>query len=319
MGKILETGLKAVSSEIKALETVKKQLGKTFEDAVNLIYNMKGKVVITGMGKSGIIAQKIAGTLTSTGTQAFYLNPADASHGDLGMIRKKDIVIALSKSGESDEIIKILPYLKRLGISLITITSRPGSVLGANSEVVIDMGFDDEACLLNLAPTSSSTAQLVIGDAIAIALIDLKNFSEEDYGQLHPSGLLGKKLLKVNDLMHKGKDLPLVKKNSSMKEVITTIIEKKFGVAIIVDNNNKLAGIIVDGDIKRILMKTDRIMEKKASEFMTAGPATINRDEFISKALKIMQGKITSLVIKNEKGEPVGLLHIHDILKAGIY
>ncbi len=316
MGKILKTGLKAIELEISALEITKKRLGKNFEDAVNLIYNTKGKAIVTGMGKSGIIAMKIAGTLTSTGTPAFYLNPADAAHGDLGMIEKRDVVIALSKSGETDEIINILPYLKRFSIPLISITSKPNSILAKNSNVIIDMGVEEEACLLNLAPTSSTTAQLVIGDALAIALIEMRNFSEEDYAGFHPSGMLGKKLLKVSDLMHTGRGLPIVKMNSSMKEVITTIIDKKLGVAIVVDDEKKLAGIIVDGDIKRILMKTDRIMERKAKEFMTKNPNTIDADELIGKALEIMEGKITSLVIKNKKGEPEGILHIHDILKS---
>lgn len=319
MGKILETGLKAITSEIEALELVKKRLGKNFEEAVNLVYNIKGKVIITGIGKSGIIGKKIAGTLTSTGTPAFFLNPADASHGDLGMVQRDDIVIALSKSGESDEIVKILPYIKRFNVPFITITSKPDSILAKNSKVVIDMGVEDEACPLNLAPTSSSTAQLVIGDAIAIALIELRNFTKEDYAQFHPSGLLAKKLLKVGDLMHRRDELPLVNENSTMKEVITTIIEKKFGAAIIVNDDKKLAGIIVDGDLKRILMKTEHILDKKASEFMTENPKTIKVDELVAGALKIMEGKITSLIIKNDKNEPVGLLHIHDILKAGTY
>ncbi len=319
MGEILKTGLKAIEDEIEALKIVKKKLGKNFEDAVNLIYNIKGKVVVTGMGKSGVIAKKIAATLTSTGTPAFYLNPAEGSHGDLGIILRDDIVIALSKSGETDEIVRILPYLKRFSIPLITITSKPDSIIAKNSDVIINMGIEDEACPLNLAPTSSSTAQLVIGDAIAIALLKLRNFTEQDFALLHPGGLLSKKLLKVKDLMHTGDELPLVQENATMKEVITTIIDKRLGVAIIVNNKNKLVGIIVDGDLKRILMKTDYIMDKKASEFMTRNPKTIDAEELVAKALKIMEGKITSLIIKNENDEPIGLLHIHDILKAGIY
>ncbi len=319
MGEILKTGLKVINDEIKALEVAKKKLGKNFEEAVRLIYNTKGKVIVTGMGKSGVIAKKIAATLTSTGTPAFYLNPAEGSHGDLGIILREDVVIALSKSGETDEIVRILPYLKRFNIPLITITSKPNSIIARNSDVVINIGIEDEACPLNLAPTSSSTAQLVIGDAIAIALLKLRNFTEQDFALLHPGGLLSKKLLKVKDLMHTGDELPLVNENATMREVITTIIDKKFGVAIIVNDKNKLVGIIVDGDLKRILMKTDYIMDKKASQFMTRNPKTIDADELVAKALKVMEGKITSLIIKNEKDEPIGLLHIHDILKAGIY
>lgn len=319
MDEILKTGIKVIDDEIKALQTAKKKLGKNFEEAVKLIYNTRGKVIVTGMGKSGVIAKKIAATLTSTGTPAFYLNPAEGSHGDLGIILREDIVIALSKSGETDEIVRILPYLKRFNIPLITITSKPNSIIARNSDVVINMGIEDEACPLNLAPTSSSTAQLVIGDAIAIALLKLRNFTEQDFALLHPGGLLSKKLLKVKDLMHTGDQLPLVNENATMREVISTIIDKKFGVAIIVNDKNKLVGIIVDGDLKRILMRTDYIMDKKASQFMTKNPKTIDADELVAKALKIMEGKITSLIIKNEKDEPIGLLHIHDILKAGIF
>jgi arabinose-5-phosphate isomerase len=316
---ILKTGLKVIEDEISALEIVKSKLGKSFINAVKLIYECKGKVVVTGMGKSGLIASKIAATLTSTGTPAFYLNPAEGIHGDIGILLKDDVLIALSKSGETDEIIKILPYIKRLNIPLITITSRPNSILAQQSDIVINMGVEDEACPLNLAPTSSSTAELVIGDAIAIALLKLRNFSEEDFALLHPGGLLSKKLLKVKDIMHKGDELPIVNENETMRKVIATIIEKKLGVAIIVNDDNKLTGIIVDGDLKRILMKTEHIMDKKAKEFMTKDPKTIDGDELVAKALKIMEGKITSLIIKNENNEPIGLLHIHDILKAGIY
>ncbi|MBN1898367.1 MAG: KpsF/GutQ family sugar-phosphate isomerase [Spirochaetes bacterium] len=319
MVDIVKVGLKVIQDEIKALEMVKKKIGPHFEKAVKLIYNSKGKVIVTGMGKSGIIAKKIAATLTSTGTPAFYLNPAEGSHGDLGNILRDDVVIALSKSGETDEIVRILPYLKRFNISLISITSRPHAVISKNSNVVLNMGVENEACPLNLAPTCSSTAQLVIGDAIAVALLKLKKFTKEDFALFHPGGLLSKKLLKVKDLMHIGNQLPLVNERATMRDVIHTIIDKRFGVAIIVDGQKKLKGVIVDGDLKRILLKTENIMDKKASEFMTKEPKTISEDEFVARALQIMEGKITSLLIINEEDQPKGLLHIHDILKAGIY
>lgn len=316
--KILKTGIDTIQKEIQALEILKTRMNESFTKAIELIYNCKGKVVVIGMGKSGLIGKKIAATLTSTGTPAFFLNPAEGSHGDIGLILKGDIVLSLSKSGETDEIVKIIPFLKRIDAKLISITSSPGSIISKNSDVVLDIGVGKEACPLNLAPTSSTTAQLVLGDAIAVALLKMKNFTEKDFALIHPGGLLSKQLLKVKDMMHSGDDLPLVNEKESMKKVISKIIEKKFGAAIIVNDCNKLKGVIVDGDLKRILMKTENFMDKPAMEFMSAHPRTINKDELIAKALTFMEGKITSLIVKNEKNEPIGILHIHDILKSGV-
>ncbi len=315
---ILKSGIDTIQKEIQALEILKTRMNESFTKAIELIYNCKGKIVVIGMGKSGLIGKKIAATLTSTGTPAFFLNPAEGSHGDIGLILKGDIVLSLSKSGETDEIVKIIPFLKRIDAKLISITSSPGSIISKNSDVVLDIGVGKEACPLNLAPTSSTTAQLVLGDAIAVALLKMKNFTEKDFALIHPGGLLSKQLLKVKDMMHSGDDLPLVNEKESMKKVISKIMEKKFGVAIIVNDCNKLKGVIVDGDLKRILMKTENFMDKPALEFMSAHPSTINKDELIAKALTLMEGKITSLIVKNEKDEPIGILHIHDILKSGV-
>lgn len=316
---VLKLGIDTLDKEINALEILKKRMDQNFVDAVELIFRSSGKVVITGMGKSGLIGQKIAATMTSTGTPAFFLNPAEGCHGDLGVILRDDIVIALSKSGETDEIVKIIPFLKRFKIKLITITSAPKSIIAKNSDIILNLGVVEEACPLNLAPTSSTTAQLVLGDALAVALLKMKNFTEKDFALYHPGGLLSKQLLKVEDLMHKGDALPLVNELESMKEVLSKIIEKKLGVAVIVDNKNKLKGVIVDGDLKRILLKTDHFMERPAKDFMTQHPKTINKDDLIAKALTMMEGKITSLIVSNEKNEPIGLVHIHDILKSGVY
>lgn len=319
--EILKIGLKVIYDEIDALKILYKKIENNFEfvKAIKLILNCNGKVIITGMGKSGLIAQKIAATLTSTGTPAFFINPAEGSHGDLGVILKDDVIIILSKSGETDEIVKLIPYFKRLAVPLITITSSPDSIIAKHSEVVLDTGVVKEACPLNLAPTSSTTAQLVLGDAISVSLLKCKDFTEEDFALLHPGGLLSKKLLKVKDIMHTGNDLPIVKEKATMREVIGTIIEKKLGVAIVVNDKNKLTGIIVDGDLKRILMKTEKIMDKPVKFFMTKNPKTVDKDALVAHALSIMEGKITSLIVKNEKNEPIGLLHIHDILKSHIY
>ncbi|MDD5065869.1 MAG: KpsF/GutQ family sugar-phosphate isomerase [bacterium] len=319
MNDILKIGMETIEKEIEALQILKKRMGGSFTQAADLLFRCKGKVVITGMGKSGLIGQKIAATMTSTGTPAFFLDPAEGSHGDLGLVLREDVVIALSKSGETDEIVKILPYFKRYDVKLITITSAPESVLAKNSDVVLDLGVVEEACPLNLAPTSSTTAQLVLGDALAVALLKMNNFTEEDFALLHPGGLLHKQLLKVSDLMHTGADLPLVDEDEKMKNVISVIIDKKFGVAIVVDKKGRMQGILVDGDLKRILLKTEDIMERPVKEFMVRDPKTVKADDLVAKALKIMEGQITSLVIRDEQERPKGLIHIHDILKSGIY
>lgn len=318
MTDILKIGLETIEKELDAIKILKSKLNENFTQAVQLIYECKGKVIITGMGKSGVIGQKIAATMTSTGTPAFFMNPAEGSHGDLGLVVRNDIVIALSKSGETDEIVKILPYFKRHDIKLITMTSAPDSILAKNSDVVLDIGIVEEACPLNLAPTSSTTAQLVLGDALAVALLKINNFTEEDFALLHPGGLLSKKLLKVKDLMHTGNDLPLVDENEKMRNVISKIMEKKFGVAVVINKKGKMQGILVDGDLKRILLKSENIMDKPVKDFMTTHPRTIESDELVAKALQIMEGKITSLIIKDKDDKPIGLLHIHDILKSGL-
>lgn len=319
MNDILKIGQETVEKEIEALRLLKSRMGAEFGRAVDLIFACKGKVVITGMGKSGLIGQKIAATMTSTGTPAFFLNPAEGSHGDLGLVLRDDVVIALSKSGETDEIVKILPYFKRFSVRLITITSAADSILARSSDVVLDTGVVEEACPLNLAPTSSTTAQLVLGDALAVALLKKNDFTEQDFALLHPGGLLHKQLLKVKDLMHTGKDLPLVDEDEKMQSVISVIIEKKLGVAIVVDRRGKMRGILVDGDLKRILLKTPGLLERPVKEFMVTDPKSIGAGELVATALKIMEGKITSLVIKDDEGRPAGLLHIHDILKSGVY
>ncbi len=318
---IKKIGLNVIDNEIDALKLMKKSLQKSssFEKAVNLLLKNKGKLIITGMGKSGLIGQKIAATLTSTGTPAFYLNPGEASHGDLGIIMKNDIVIMLSKSGETDELVKLLSFFKRFSIKLILITSREKSLLAKHSNIVINLNVVKEACPLNLAPTSSTTAQIVIGDAIAVSLLKAKGFTKDDFAMFHPGGLLSKQLLKVKDLMHSGKDLPVAFENTKMRDVISIIIEKKLGAAVIINKQKKLKGIIVDGDLKRIIMKNENFLNKDAKEYMSRNPKTINKDELVAKALTVMEGKITSLIVTDKNKTPIGLLHIHDILKSRGY
>lgn len=317
--EILKNGLETIEKEIQALKILEKKIKNDFVKTIMLIYNCKGKIIITGMGKSGLIGQKIAATMTSTGTPAFFMNPAEGSHGDLGLVLRGDVIILLSKSGETDEIVKILPYLKRFAIKIITITSAPNSILAKNSDVVLNIGVNEEACPLNLAPTSSTTAQLVLGDAIAVSLLKLKKFSEKDFALLHPGGLLHKQLLKVEDIMHKDIELPIIDQDASMKEAISRILEINYGIVIIVDKEKRMKGVLVDGDLKRIIIKHKDILDKPVKEFMTANPKTIDKNELVAKALQLMEGKITSLIIKDEEERPIGLLHIHDILKSGVY
>ena len=315
---IKRIALSVIEKELKAVNELTKHVNKHFTNAIKMLSECKGKIVILGMGKSGIIGQKIASTLSSTGTVAFFLNPAECGHGDLGVIVRKDNVLALSKSGETGEIVKLLPYMKRFGIKVITMTSDAKSTLARGSDEVILIGDIEEACPFNLAPTSSSTAMLVMGDAIAVSLLKIKKFKKEDFAVVHPGGDLGRRLMKVEELMHKGRELPLVYTDTNMRDVLAEIITKKFGVAMVINKAGYLKGIIVDGDLKRILIKDPDIMKLKAGVVMTKNPKTIRKTELIESALNTMEGKITSLIVTDFKKKPVGLIHIHDILKTGV-
>ena len=315
--KIAKNTLKLEADAICALID---EIGEDFIKAVELIYNCKGRTVITGMGKSGIIGKKIAATLSSTGTPSLFMHPAEGVHGDLGMLTKKDVVIALSNSGETSEIISILPVIKRLAIPLISITGKRNSTLAKKSDCLLYAGVEREACPLNLAPTSSTTASLALGDALAVALLEKRGFKEEDFAMFHPSGSLGKKLLlKVEDLYHFDKEFPYVNENSLVSEAVISISEKGFGCTIILDDNKNLKGIITDGDIRRGVEKFKDIFSMNVMKIASKSPKTVTKDALAAKALAIMEKhSITSIVVIDDNNKPEGIIHMHDILKAGI-
>ncbi|HBA26156.1 MAG TPA: D-arabinose 5-phosphate isomerase [Nitrospinae bacterium] len=317
---IIEQAKRVLMIESKAIEALIGRIGEDFVQAVELIYKCSGRVVVTGMGKSGIIGKKIASTLASVGTPALFLHPADGIHGDLGMVTKGDVIICLSNSGETEELLKLLPVIKRFNIKLIAITGNTKSTLARSGDVVLDVSVDEEACPWDIVPTASTTATLAMGDALAIALLDKKGFSKEDFAIFHPGGSLGKSLLlTVNDLMHKGDTIPIVREDAILKDVIYEISSKKMGVTAVVDGKMVLKGIVTDGDLRRLLEKRRDIFEIKASEIMSKNPKTIDKDELAAKALQIMeQYSITSLLIVDGKNSPTGIVHLHDLLKAGV-
>lgn len=315
--KILATAKKTILLESQAILKLTDFLDENFVKAVEIIYNSKGRLVVTGIGKSAIIAQKIVATLNSTGTPSLFLHASEAIHGDLGMVQKDDVVICISKSGNSPEIKVLVPLLKRFGNKLIAITGNTTSFLGKESDYVLNTYVETEACPNNLAPTNSTTAQLVIGDAIAVCLMELRSFTAEDFAKYHPGGALGKKLLlrvgEMLDTTHK----PIVSPDSSIKNVIVEISEKRLGVTAVVENE-KVIGIITDGDIRRMLNKTENISGLTAKDIMTVNPKMIKSTDLVSDALNILEDfSITQLVV-SDNGEYKGVLHLHDILKEGI-
>ncbi len=317
---IKQKAKEVIRKEAEAIADLERKIDDNFIKAVELILKCKGRVIVTGIGKSGLIGKKIAATLTSTGTAAFFLHPTEGIHGDLGMVQKNDVVIAITKSGGTDEVYQLIPLFKRLGVPIITFTGNLHSPVAEKSDVVIDVSVKQEACPYNLIPTSSTTAALVMGDALAIALLDEHHFSSEDFALLHPGGHLGRKLLlKVSDIMHTGEQIPLVSEETDMKQVILEMTSKRLGTTTVVNQKGELVGIFTDGDLRRLVEKTDDIFSLKARQVMTKNPKTIDGDELAAKALNLMESySITSLIITNGKREPIGIVHLHDILKAGV-
>jgi len=319
---IIEEARRVIRVEADALNALADRIDGEFERAVELVLTSKGRVVVTGMGKSGLIGLKIASTMASTGTPAFFLHPAEGIHGDLGMIMKGDVVIAVSNSGETEERLRILPVLKRLGATLISMTGNPASTLARSGDAVLDISVMEEACPLGLAPTASTTATLAMGDALAVVLLLKRGFSAEDFALFHPGGALGKKLLlTVNDLMHAGEATPLVSQDTLMREALFEITAKKLGIAGVVDSNGALLGVITDGDLRRSLEQGVDILNRSAGEMMSRNPKRIRSSELAAKALQQMeQFSITSLFVFEDEQDarPVGIVHLHDLLKAGI-
>lgn len=311
------SAIRTIDSEIKAIEELKHSLdSSSLTQALDFMQNSKGRIIITGMGKSGHIGKKIAASLASTGTPSFFVHPAEASHGDLGMITEDDVVIAISNSGESRELIDILNYCKRFGIKLVAITKNAESSLGKAGDVVLLLPNNGEACPLGLAPTSSTTATLVLGDILTIGMIERKGFSKEDFNDRHPGGKLGSILKRVSDLMHVGQDMPILDENSNMQAVLLEMTSKRLGCVGFINQTGDLTGILTDGDLRRCL--SSKILEEKAVDLMTKNPKTIAPNAMSAEALKIMHDKkITNLfVVENKK--PVGVIHIHDLLNNGV-
>lgn len=312
----LSSAKRTIDKEIEALRMMEDELDDSLTRALDIMQKTEGRVIITGMGKSGHIARKIAATMASTGTPSFFVHPAEASHGDLGMLTEKDCVLAISNGGESKELSDILIYCKRYGIPLIAMTKNPQSSLGKAGDILLKLPDDGEACPLGLAPTSSTTATLVLGDILAVALLERKGFTKTDFKQRHPGGKLGSFLQKVSDLMHSGSEMPLIDSEASMQQALLKMTSKMLGCVGIIDKDGRLQGIITDGDLRRY-MSAD-ILNRKASEIMTRNPKTTVPDILAAEAVKIMNDKkITQLfVIQDEK--PVGIIHLHDCLKAGV-
>ena len=307
--------------EAAAVSALRGRLGRSFLDAVAAIFASKGRVVVTGMGKSGHIGSKIASTLASTGTPAFFMHPGEASHGDVGMIAEGDVVIAISNSGESDEILRILPLIKRRGAKVIAITGREQSTLATEADVHLDAAVEKEACPMNLAPTASTTAVLALGDALAVALLEKRGFGEDDYALHHPGGTLGRKLLlHVSDVMHSGERLPRVGLGATLKEAILEMSQKGLGMTAIVDDSGRVAGLFTDGDLRRTLEKHEDIRGMKVAEVMTRSPRTIGPARLAAEAAQMMQAHHVSgrLLVVDEGGRLVGAVHVDDLLRAGV-
>jgi arabinose-5-phosphate isomerase len=317
--------------EAEAILALIPRLDERFERAVAVLHRCAGRVIVTGMGKSGHIGRKIAASLAATGTPAYFLHPAEGAHGDLGMVARNDVVVALSNSGETDEMLTILPALKRLGVPIVLLTGNPKSTLATQCEVVLDVSVAEEACPMNLAPTSSTTAALALGDALAMALLDRRGLRPEDYAELHPSGTLGwRALFRVADLMHGGDTIPMVSEDASLVRVVEEMTRERArsaaagqaphacGMTTVVDATGRLVGVITDGDLRRLLLRGGPSASVRAGDLASRSPKTIGVDDLAAKALEVMEGTITTLVVVDEAERPSGVIHMHDILRAKI-
>ena len=317
---LIDSAQRTIRLELEAVQELLPRINADFIKACGLILSCKGRVVVVGMGKSGHIGNKIAATLASTGTTAFFVHPAEASHGDMGMITKDDIVLALSNSGSTAEIVTLLPLIKRLGIRLISMTGNPDSPLAKAAEVNLDARVSQEACPLNLAPTSSTTASLVLGDALAIALLEARGFTAEDFAFSHPGGALGRRLLlKVENVMHAGDALPRVRRGTSLRDALLEMTQKGLGMTVVLEADGRLAGIFTDGDLRRTLDKGIDVRQALIDEVMTPHGKTARAEMLAAEALKIMEDhKINALVVVDDLDNPVGALNMHDLLRAGV-
>jgi arabinose-5-phosphate isomerase len=317
---LIQSAQRTIRLEIESIQDLLQRIDGDFVRACELILASKGRVVVVGMGKSGHVGNKIAATLASTGTTAFFVHPAEASHGDMGMITRDDVVLALSNSGSTAEIVTLLPLIKRLGITLISMTGNPSSPLAQAAEVNLDARVTQEACPLNLAPTSSTTVSLVLGDALAIALLEARGFTAEDFAFSHPGGALGRRLLlKVENVMHAGVSLPRVKRGTSLRDALLEMTQKGLGMTVVTEDDGRLAGIFTDGDLRRTLDHNIDVRQTIIDDVMTAHGKTARAEMLAAEALKIMEDhKISSLVVIDDNDQPIGALNMHDLLRAGV-
>ncbi len=320
LNSINELAKDVLDIEAKAILRLKNNIGDDFDKAVDILYNCKGRVIVTGMGKSGLIGKKIAATMSSTGTPTYFLHPAESTHGDSGVITRNDVIIAISNSGETQELLNLLPLIKRFGCEMIGMTGNLNSTLAKTSEVTLDISVEREACPLGKAPTASTTATLAMGDALAVCLMEKKGFTKEDFLMYHPSGKLGKGLTyKVRDLMITGDKMPVVSDDETFTDVINTISEYKLGMAMVVDSDRKLSGVLTDGDIRRTVIKYHDISKLRIKDVMTSNPKRITSDAYAASALNLMEKfSITALAVVDENNVPVGVIHVHDLLRAGV-
>ncbi|ACD89427.1 KpsF/GutQ family protein [Chlorobium limicola DSM 245] len=320
MRNLTSSGKTILEQEAGALRQIAERLDDTFASAVTAMHACSGKIIISGMGKSGIIAQKIAATMASTGTTAMFLHPADAAHGDLGIVSEGDVVICLSKSGTTEELNFILPALRRIGVAIIALTGNPRSYLARNADIVLDTGIDQEACPFDLAPTSSTTAMLAMGDALAITLMQAKQFTPRDFALTHPKGALGRRLtMKASDIMASGDALPIVDDQAVLGELILEMTSKRYGVSAIVDRKGKLSGIFTDGDLRRIVQKGGNFLQLSARSVMTENPKSVPPDTLAKECLDILETfRITQLMVCDNDNRPVGIIHIHDLITLGL-
>ena len=321
MSPLLERALETLQIEIAGLEGLIKRLDSEFEEAVNLLFACGGKVILAGMGKSGLIAQKIAATLTSTGTPALFLHAGESTHGDLGIITKQDVVIAFSYSGETNEVLQMIGHIQAIGVPLIAMTGKPDSTLAQAATVHLSIAVEKEACPLGLTPTASSTATLALGDALAMCLLEQRQFSEDDFALFHPGGSLGRKLtIKIEDVMVSGEPLPVVPENMPMREALNVLSSKNLGIVVAVNRDEKISGVFTTGDLMRLLDDEQSFLDKPLLEFAHSDPKTIAPEELAAKALHVMEThSITCLVVADQENRPIGIVQIYYILRAGVY
>ena len=319
--ELLRTGREVLLVERDAIGGLVDRIDDAFVAAVRAVLESRGSIIVCGVGKSGLVARKIAATLASTGTRAFFLHPADAAHGDVGMVSTGDVVLAVSKSGEGEELLQLLPHIRDIGVTIVAITGNSRSTLASRADIVVDVRVEREACPMDLVPTASTTAALALGDALAVAVLKEKEIDRDAFASFHPAGALGRRLLlRVRDVMHAGDALPVVSVDALMRDAIVEIAGKRLGLTTVVDASGKLVGIVTDGDLKRIVVRRTDVLNARVGDVMTRGPRTVSKDELVADALERMEtntpSPITSLIIVSDDGGPEGVIHIHDCLRA---